>query len=232
MSCSGRHVRVLALDDSDLRGRRGLEHLDDSEVGQLDRAGSRHEDVARADVAMDEVGALAIHHHAGVDVLEGTRHREPDLHRDANAEPLATSRGATHQSIERRAIYVFHRDEVLAVDFAEIEDLHDVRVTERRCDLRFLNEHAPELGRARELGADPLDDARLLETAWTHARSEVDRRHPAFGDTLREAVAPEGYRAGVGVNRHRALDSGTARTRSDQCMRVLGITGRTDTCIP
>ena len=42
------------------------------------------------------------------------------------------------------AVDVLHRDEVLAVDLTDVEDLDDVRVRERRRDARLVQEHLDE----------------------------------------------------------------------------------------
>src|SRR5690606_16784096 len=55
------------------------------------------------------------------------------------------------------AVDVLHREEVRAVLFADVVDLDDVVVMERRRDARFLEEGRDELLLARELAADALD---------------------------------------------------------------------------
>ena len=50
-----------------------------------------------------------------------------------------------HDLDEVVAAQVLHRDEVLVVDVADVVDLDDVRVVERRGDARLVEEHADEL---------------------------------------------------------------------------------------
>ena len=46
---------------------------------------------------------------------------------------------------ERNALEVLHRDEVAAVDLAELEHLADVRMRDLRGDPRLVEEHRDEL---------------------------------------------------------------------------------------
>jgi hypothetical protein len=79
----------------------------------------------------------------------------------------------------------------LAVDLAEIVDLHDVGVAKRDTELRFLDEHADELIVPAERRQDALDDETFLETFDALGRGEEDLGHPARADTIVKDVVPE-----------------------------------------
>ena len=69
-----------------------------------------------------------------------------------------------HDVSEREAVHVFHRDEVLALVFAEIVDLRDVRVVEERREAGLVEEELDERAIGRELREDALQDDRFDET--------------------------------------------------------------------
>ena len=107
--------------------------------------------------------ALAVGAHEIVRVAEAGR----DLVRDERghrhrAEQVLLAQLA-HQRLHVAAAQVLHREEVVAADVAEVEHLDDVRVAEQRADARLLHEHVDEVGGARSLGEDALDDEGLPE---------------------------------------------------------------------
>jgi hypothetical protein len=68
-----------------------------------------------------------------------------------------------HQAQCIDAVHVLHREEQLGFLFTEIEDLHDVRMLERRDEPRFVEEQGTHLGLVRQVRQDPLDHEALLE---------------------------------------------------------------------
>src|SRR5688572_30435049 len=133
----GRHVAELALEHAGHRARVARRRLRDAEVDDLDLALVRDEHVLRRAVAVHDLErtperiALAVR---VVETLEHlgdaeARHRDRHLHL-VLAQPIL--------DLEQiLAPDVLHRDEVRAVDAAELEDLTDVRVRELSGDLRL-----------------------------------------------------------------------------------------------
>ena len=72
---------------------------------------------------------------------------------------------------ERLSDQVLHRDEVLAVGFAEIEDTADVGVGDPRSDARLIEEHLDVVLLVGEMRMDPLERDELLETGCPSARA-------------------------------------------------------------
>ena len=68
-----------------------------------------------------------------------------------------------HDRAEVLAVHVLHRDEVRPVDRADVEDLHDVRVRQRRGDARLVQQHLDERAVLVHRRQDALDDDELLE---------------------------------------------------------------------
>ena len=81
---------------------------------------------------------------------------------------------------------VFHRDEVRAVDAAELEDLTDVRVRELARDLRFIDEHLDEVAILAHRRQDPLDRDDLLETLDAVGLRFEDLGHAAHADAIEQ----------------------------------------------
>ena len=86
---------------------------------------------------------------------------------------------------------VLHRDEVLAVDRAQLEDVDDVRVGEARRQLRLLDEHLDEGRVVGEMRQDPLDHEGPLEPGGSLDAPLVDLGHATTADELEERVLAE-----------------------------------------
>ncbi len=86
---------------------------------------------------------------------------------------------------------VLHREEVVALLDADVEDLRDVRVMELGREPRFVEEHVHELRVVDELRHDPLDDHELLEALDALGAREEQLRHPAHRDLADELVPAE-----------------------------------------
>jgi hypothetical protein len=91
---------------------------------------------------------------------------------------------------------VLHRDEVFAVDGAQLEDVDDVRVGQSRRELRLLDEHLDEAGIVRQVRQDPFDHEGPLETGRSLDAPLVDLRHAPAPDELEERVLAELNRLG------------------------------------
>ena len=105
---------------------------------------------------------------------------------------VAELRAGAHDLDEVVAAQVLHRDEVLVVDVADVVDLHDVRMIERRGDARLVEEHAHELGIVGAVAQDPLDDEVLLEALDRLRARQEDLGHAARGQARDELVLAKG----------------------------------------
>ena len=100
-----------------------------------------------------------------------------------------------------QAVHVLHGDEVVVVDFPEIEDLHDVRVREPARGLRLADQplaHLDGLAR-REVGVGP--DGLHGRLAADGRRRDRLRRHAAG---RRQADRLGGRRCGPEPGQHRS----------------------------
>src|SRR4029079_2449864 len=95
--------------------------------------------------------------------------------------PLAQAIGDLEQIL---APDVLHRDEVRAVDAAELEDLADVRVRELPGDLRLVDEHLDEVAVLAHRRQDPLDRDDLLEPLDAVALRLEELGHAAAAEAL------------------------------------------------
>ena len=102
------------------------------------------------------------------------------------------------QRAQVAARQVLHHDEVLAARGDEIDRVDDVRVVERRGQLRFAQEQVDELFLLGELREELLQHDLHLEAAGTELLADVDRPHAALGEVLQDDIAVDRYFARVG----------------------------------
>ena len=133
-----------------------------------------------------------------------------------------------------RAVDVLHGEEGRLAVGADVVDLGDVRVGERRRQPRLVEEHAQQLGVERVLRQDALEHDQLLEPLDADAGQprEVDLGHPTDGQAADRLVAadPSGRCRGASrqqssaaiVHRRLAAD---ARDRRDRPLAL-----RADRC--
>ncbi len=81
---------------------------------------------------------------------------------------------------------VLHRDEVRAVDAAELEDLADVRVRELPGDLRLIDEHLDEVAVLAHRRENSLDRDDLLEALHAVGLGLEDLGHTADADAIEQ----------------------------------------------
>ncbi len=197
----GAHVPELALEH--LLGRGLVDRaarLGDAEVGDLDLALEREEHVLRRHVAVDDAERAHVLVAPAVRVVEALGDLGRDVRAHLHGEGGVLPAGARERAREVEPVHVLHRD-VERVGrrarlsdvggLAEIEDLHHVRVREAHGELGLVDEHVDELGAARELGQDALDDEDLLEALDAVALGLEDLRHAALAQPLQQAVATE-----------------------------------------
>jgi len=174
--------------------RRGLR---DAEVRQLHLAGVRDQDVRRRDVAVDDRQRRTLDALAVVRVGETGQHLQRDVQGRARRQLAAAQLGAADDRAQVGAAHVLHHDEQRLVRLDEVERVNDVRVIERRGDLRFAEKQIAELRPGRVLGQQLLEDDFLLEAARPELLADVDRPHPALRQVPLDAVVPGGH-LGVG----------------------------------
>jgi hypothetical protein len=187
----GRHVQELALDLA-CGGLAELRlGLGDSEVQHLGRALVRDEDVARADVAVDEVERVALRILEVVGVVQPFA--RADQHPGDQREPEGILRLPEPAQDVGHVLAgdVLHRDVVDVADLVEVEDLRQVGVVHRRRQARLVEEHRDEIRVVRQRRQDALDDEQLLEAGQPALLGEEDLRHPADGDLAQEQVLAE-----------------------------------------
>src|SRR5205823_9891824 len=101
-------------------------------------------------------------------------------------------RAPSNQRGQRLALDVLHRDERLAVEFADVEDGDDVGVMQSSGRLRFAREALPDLravgGLAKQLDDDaPVADVRIA--------GEIEVAHPPVADRLDDLIATDNCRS-------------------------------------
>ena len=146
------------------------------EVGQVDVALGVEQDVGGLDVAVDEA--------ARVRGVERGGHRGDDRRRALGLEPALA---AQHRA-QVLALDVAHDLEQHAVLLARVVDRDDVRMVERRGDLRLRDEAAAEGRVVRQRGRDQLDGDVPVER---EVGRPVDDAHATLARHLVEAVTRE-----------------------------------------
>ena len=102
---------------------------------------------------------------------------------------LVDGEGAARDSIgERRAFDQLHHQRVLAAGILEAVDLRDVRMIERREELRFPAEPRQAIGIVGDGGQQDLDRHVAIQLRIARA---IDLAHPTRADARRDLVAAE-----------------------------------------
>ena len=140
-----------------------LAELGQAEIENLRVAVRRDDHVLRLDVAVDDAG-----------LVRGGQGRG-DLCADFD-DVGDRHRAAANALAERLAIDHLHGDEAKVVMRADLVDVSDVRVMERRGRLRLLDEAVRELARVRATVVEDLDGHVALELVVARP---VDLPHPA-----------------------------------------------------
>src|SRR5688572_27165842 len=106
---------------------------------------------------MHDAERLALRVATLVRVVQTRRSGRYDRAHDVKRNVAARTRDGRQQLSDILTMDVFHREEVLAVLFADVEHLHDVLVMKTRGEARFVDEHRDETTIACMLGADALE---------------------------------------------------------------------------
>ena len=172
--------------------------LRDAEVDDLHLTFVGDEDVLRGDVPMDDLERATVVVGELVGVMEAGEGVHHDHHlvlgRDRRDLPVLHALGGpVLDAVERLAVEVLHRDEVLLRDLADLVGLDDVRMVEARRDARLLDQHLDELGLLDEVLTKSLDDRELAEVrsrrACLHGQENVG--HAPVPELRDEAVLTE-----------------------------------------
>ena len=149
------------------------------------------EDVVGRDVAVDETQRLPVAAGEIVRVLQAAGGHRDDLADLRDRQVLAPLGRQLVDRAQRRPVDELHRDEVVPVGLAEVEDGDDVRMVEPRRQPRLVEEHLDELLVAREVGKDALQTHHLLEACRAGLLGEIDLGHATAGDELDQPVLAE-----------------------------------------
>src|SRR5205814_6739416 len=126
-----------------------------------------------------------------VRVVETLAHLHRDEARLRDRHRLALLTATFEDQTEITPMDVLQRDEVRAVDDAEIEDLRDVRVVQLNRDLRLVDEHRDELLVLSDVGKDALHCEEALEAFHAVGLRAEDLRHSTYIDSLKQVVLTE-----------------------------------------
>jgi hypothetical protein len=140
-------------------------------------------------------------------------------------------------TLEVQAVDVLHGEVPLAVDLAEIVELHDVRVMKERGDAGLVDKHRQERRICGEPPQDSFDDEALLDALVGQGRAP-DLGHAPSAEALVQGVAAEGLalsRSSGGalggeicaeVGARLGLGRGAASSSARRRRRSLGLGGR------
>jgi hypothetical protein len=166
----------------------------DPEVGDADLARRREQEVARADVAMDDrAGQLAVRE------LEGHRGALHDVRRDAERQPAGTAQ--LEHPPEARSVDELHDQVHVASIAREVEHAHDVAVMHADEGLQRLGQPLDEHPIICELGKQPLDRDWLLNAVVAEREPREHLRHAAVPQPVAEHVVPERWTNVVRIRR-------------------------------
>jgi hypothetical protein len=127
---------------------------------------------------------------AGVGVLQSLAHLLGNEDGVLLGEPWQAQRmGATDDFGEWLAAHVLHRQVVVPVHFAEVEDLGNVAVAEGDGDSRLVDEHPDKVALSGEGGEDFLHHHCLGDSRRRHLPRPVELRHSSHSKALQKLVA-------------------------------------------
>jgi hypothetical protein len=93
-----------------------------------------------------------------------------------------------HQRQQVVPVHELHRDEVLALELAEVEHLRDVGVVQSRGEPRLVEEHPREFGIVGELRQDALERHQLVEALGPAQLRQIHLGHAAGGDAPHQRI--------------------------------------------
>ena len=155
---------------------------------------------------MHDAEVLAVGTGALVRVVQPLAHADDDgQHLGERNGALGLAHAPQHGG-DVLAVHVLHGQKVAAVDDAELEDLDDVGVLQRRRQPRLVEEQLDHLLVERSVLADALDDGELLESLDAARARQEDIGHSAAGQMSNDFVFPE-IRGNAGRNQRRLFGS-------------------------
>ena len=149
-----------------------LEQRRQTEVDDLGLPVRGHQDVAGLQVAVQQSFAVGSR--------ERLRHLLPQVRHLVGRE-----RAAVQYPVQRFPLDILHDDEIEAALAAELMDLGDVGITERGSEPRLVEEHAPTVLVAGDIGRQHLDRDDSTED---HVLGLPHHTHSALADLLGESV--------------------------------------------
>ena len=142
----GSHVQKRPLGDSLLGFFDPLGGQGDAEVGELDLAAPRHEDIARRHVAVNHAEQLTAAVAGSVGVFEGVGHLDGDVQGQLVGYGAVALLGAGQEFFEVEAVDVLEHLKGQVVGVAVIEDSDDIGVVELAGDAGLVEKHVPQRG--------------------------------------------------------------------------------------
>src|SRR5579884_691195 len=86
---------------------------------------------------------------------------------------------------------IFHRNVMALIDIAEIIDLNNILVGQKRGELGLVDKHGDELGALRKVWQDPLDRDDLLKAGESGLLRKEQFGHAACADFVQEEIFSE-----------------------------------------
>ncbi len=124
-------------------------------------------------------------------VVEPRRDLADDVCGDRDRAQRIAGHRLRHRDAQVAPFDQLHREEQLAVGFAEVEHLNDVAVGELDRDPSLVDEAADEPTLARRIRQDPFQRLDLLEPGDADGLDLVDLGHPALRDLVEDVILPE-----------------------------------------
>ncbi len=188
----GRHVAELALENAGLGLGRFARCLGNSEVDQLHFALVPDEHVLRGHIPVHEVEVAALGVALVVRVIQALAKLHDEVADLLHGHGLPALAKVIEDAAQVAPVDVFERDEKAVVDFAEVENLGDVRVLQLHGDLRLVDEHRDELFVLRDARQNALERNNPLEPLNADGLGLEDLGHAPDIDAFEEVVLAEG----------------------------------------
>src|SRR5207248_2895351 len=128
-----------------------------AEVDQLAGAVGRHDDILRAEIAVNQP-ERAVEIFELVNMLQRLADVAHDMQRRWYRQTAMPRDELFLHRAQTQPRDVFHRDEVAAIKLAEVDDIDDIGMTETRRQRRFVDEHLSQIRLLLDVGEHGLDD--------------------------------------------------------------------------
>src|SRR5262249_47230547 len=150
-----------------------------------------HQNILRRYVSMDDVERLAPIASRLVSGVKAMKYAADDRRGDVERKAFTLALARSQNARQRFALHVLHHQKKLALERDDVERLYDIRMTDARCEPRFVEEHRDELRFLRNVWVQALDGHCPRKTHFSEQSAVMHGGHAAGSDLVVDRVASQ-----------------------------------------